>query len=442
MPPGESDPRAPFDVLLATSCSGGTLAAVRQLANHGLRAGVIASGPLSAAAWSRYVSKTYKGPAEKDGEQFLDLVLKLGSDVPDQVLLPTSDETAWLYTSHASVLKEHFRLHQPSVRTMQQILDKKLLSDAALTAGLQILPTWEPRTMSEVIASAPTLLYPILIKPRTQVHRATNDKGMVAHSAKELIEKYEAFMSREHREASDANLPYANIPLLQHFVDIGKKGVHSVSGFIDETGELFVTRQARKVFQRSMPAGVGVAFESLPANPALSESVRRLCKELGYFGIFEVEFISFGDSWAIIDFNPRLFNQVGMDGFRGMPLPLMAYLDAAGKTAELREVVEKAKADESDRPAVFYDRFTLWAILTAKALSGRTSPSEREYWREWKRRNRANTVYFAADVSDPIPGIVHAFSEIFLGVRAARRFLRSTEREVTEVEPLIPTVPA
>ncbi|WP_263373899.1 hypothetical protein [Granulicella aggregans] len=415
---------------------------MRQLANHGLRAGVIANGALSAAAWSRYVSKTYKGPAEKDGEQFLDLVVKLGSAVPDQVLLPTSDETAWLYTSHASVLKEHFRLHQPSVRTMQRILDKKLLSDAALTAGLQILPTWEPRTMSEVIASAPTLLYPILIKPRTQVHRANNDKGMVAHSAKELIENYEAFMSREHPESSDANLPHANIPLLQHFVDIGKKGVHSVSGYVDETGELFVTRQARKVFQRSMPAGVGVAFEAQPANPALSESVRRLCKELGYFGIFEVEFISFGDSWAIIDFNPRLFNQVGMDGFRGMPLPLMAYLDAAGKTAELREVVEKAKADESDRPAVFYDRFTLWAILTAKALSGRANPSEREYWREWKRRNKANTVYFAADVSDPIPGIVHAFSEIFLGVRAARRFLRSTEREVTEVEPLIPTVPA
>jgi predicted ATP-grasp superfamily ATP-dependent carboligase len=265
---------------------------------------------------------------------------------------------------------------------------------------------------------------------------------MVADSPTELIEKYQAFMSREHPEASDANLPHANIPLLQHFVDIGRKGVHSVSGYVDETGELFVTRHARKVFQRSMPAGVGVCFEAQPANQALSDSVRRLCKELGYFGIFEVEFISFGDSWAIIDFNPRLFNQVAMDGYRGMPLPLMAYLDAAGRTTELREVVEKAQEEASDRPAVFYDRFTLWAILTAKALTGRADPGEREYWREWKRKNRAGTVYFAADASDPIPAIVHAVSEIFLGVKAGRRFLRSTEREMTAVESLIPTVPA
>ena len=325
---------------------------------------------------------------------------------------------------------------------MKRILDKKLLSDAALAAGLEVLPTWEPHTMSEVIASAPTLLYPILIKPRTQVHRANNDKGMVAHTPTELIERYQAFMSREHPEASDVNLPLANIPLLQHFVDIGTKGVHSVSGYVDESGELFVTRHARKVFQRSMPAGVGVCFEALPANPSLSDSVRRLCKELGFFGIFEVEFISFGDGWAIIDFNPRLFNQVGMDSYRGMPLPLMAYLDAAGRTAELRKIVEAAQEEDSDSPAVFYDRFTLWAILTAKALTGRADPNERNYWREWTKRNRADTVYFAADVSDPMPGIVHAISEIFLGIKAGRRFLRSTERELVEVEPLIPTVPA
>ncbi|MBB5056943.1 putative ATP-grasp superfamily ATP-dependent carboligase [Granulicella aggregans] len=429
-------------MLLATAGSGGTLAAVRQLARCGTKAAVISSEPLAAAAWSKYAFRKFKGPQEKDSQKFLEFLMKIGSASPDRVLLPTSDETAWLYTSNAPLLKKYFRLHQPSVQTMQRLLDKKLLSDAALTAGLQVLPTWEPRTMDEVIDSAPTLQYPILIKPRTQVHRANNDKGMVADSPSDLVEKYHAFMSREYPEALDVNLPDANIPLLQHFVNIGAKGVHSVSGFIDESGELFVSRHARKVFQRSMPAGVGVCFEALPANPSLSNCVRRLCKELGYFGIFEVEFISFGDGWAVIDFNPRLFNQVGMDSYRGMPLPLMAYLDAAGRTAELREVVEKAQKDDHNRPAVFYDRFTLWAILTAKALTGRAEPGEREYWREWKRRNRADTVYFAADVSDPMPGIVHALSEIFLGVKAARRFLRSTEREVTEVDPLIPTVPA
>ena len=52
-------------------------------------------------------------------------------------------------------------------------------------------------------------------------------------------------------------------------------------------------------------------------------AVRRLCRELGYFGIFEVEFLWFDGRWAAIDFNPRLFNQIGMDIRRGMPLPLL-----------------------------------------------------------------------------------------------------------------------
>ena len=86
---------------------------------------------------------------------------------------------------------------------------------------------------------------------------------------------------------------------------------------------------------------------------------------LGYFGIFEVEFLWFDGRWAAIDFNPRLFNQIGMDIRRGMPLPLLACLDAAGETALLREAVAKAQ-EEDDEQTVFCDRFTLRAILLAQ----------------------------------------------------------------------------
>jgi D-aspartate ligase len=427
---------------LATGCSGGTLAALRQLSRHGLKVSVIASRPLAAAAWSRHAFKVYRAPAEKNSEQFLSCLMQIGMASRNTVLLPTSDETAWLYASNQTVLKKHFRLHQPSVTTMRRILDKKQLSDAAVSAGLRVLPTWGPRTLDEVVAASPNLLYPILIKPRTQVHRANNDKGTVAHTPPELIEKYRAFVAREHTDSTDENLPDANIPLLQHFVDSALKNVYSISGYIDETGGLFVTRHARKIFQRSMPAGVGVCFEGLPANPALSESVRGLCKELGYFGIFEAEFISFADGYAIIDFNPRLFNQAGMDAYRGMPLPLMAYLDAAGETDALRKTVQEALEDDRDAPAIFYDRFTLWAILFARALTGRARPGERVRWREWKKLNRANTVHFVSDRKDPLPGLIHVLSEVFLGLKSVRRFIRSTPRAPNEVKPLNTEVPA
>jgi len=305
-----------------------------------------------------------------------------------------------------------------------------------MEAGVAVLPTWQPRSFSDVVASASTLTYPILIKPRTQVRRTRNDKGAIARSEAELIENFREYVSLEHAEAEDNFIPDITIPLLQHFVEIGPEGVYSVSGFIDETGELFVTRHATKVFQRSQPAGVGVCFESLPPDPDLSAAVQRLCRNLNYFGIFEVEFIRFQGRWAVIDFNPRLFNQAGMDCHRGMPLPLLAYLDAAGRTAELREAIAVAHKEDKDRPAVFYDRFTLRAILLAKTLARRTSKEERLYWRNWMIEHAAHSIDFAADKVDRMPGVIHAFSETMLGIKAVRRFLRSTLPVTRSEEPV------
>ena len=153
-----------------------------------------------------------------------------------------------------------------------------------------------------------------------------------------------------------------------------------------------------------------------------------MCRELNYFGIFEVEFIRFQGRWAAIDFNARLFNQIGMDIHRGMPLPLLAYLDAAGEKAALREAVAKAQTFDQNLPVVFYDRFTLRAILAAKTLTGRITLKERASWRAWKKQHTNQSVDFAADNEDRMPGIIHAFSEIYLGVRSFPRFLRSTPR--------------
>src|SRR5262249_46838487 len=147
--------------------------------------------------------------------------------------------------------------------------------------------------------------------------------------------------------------PDATRPILQRFVKVGSEGVQSITGFIDRTGELFVTRRSTKVFQRTRPLGVGVCYESLPPAALLSGAVHALCRELGYFGLFEVEFLSFDGSWPVIDFNPRLYNQIGLDIGRGMPLPLLTCLDALGDKPALRDAVEKAQAETINPGGVF-----------------------------------------------------------------------------------------
>jgi predicted ATP-grasp superfamily ATP-dependent carboligase len=369
-------------------------------------------------------------------------LLAIGADDPGQILLPTSDETAWLYTLNANELGQYFRLAQPSIGVLQKILDKKLFADAAIRAGLPVLPSWDPRTIDDVVALAPTLPYPILIKPRTHVHRLRNDKGVVVNSANDLIGQYQRFIDRERaRTADDPLLRDASLPILQQFVRVGSEGVHSITGFIDRTGQLFVARAATKVFQRSQPVGVGVCFEPRPTSPALSDAVRRLCRELGYFGIFEVEFLWFDGIWAAIDFNPRLFNQVGMDIRRGMPLPLLACLDVEGEFEALREAVSIAQAEQREQ-TVFFDRFTLRAILLARRMTARISHEDSLYWRGWIKRHAVHAVDFSADGTDPIPGLIHVLSEVYLGFKSFPRFLRLTPRASAQASHLLSKEPS
>jgi len=415
-------------VLLASASSGGTIAAARHLGANGFDVGVVSSHRLGAAAWSRHTARTYRAPPESESKRFLDRLLAIGANDPGQILLPTSDETAWLYALNATELGRYFRLVQPPIEVLQNILDKKLFADAAIRAGLAVLPSWDPQSTEDVAELAPRLPYPILIKPRTHVHRLRNDKGLVVYSESELITQYQRFITREHaRSADNPLLLRASLPILQQFVRVGSEGVYSVTGFIDRTGEQFVTRGAIKVFQRSQPVGVGICFESRALVSAISDAVRRLCQVLGYFGIFEVEFLWFDGCWVAIDFNPRLFSQIGLDIRRGMPLPLLACLDVAGESETLREVISSAQV-EHDEQTVFLDRFTLRAILLARALTARISQEDRVYWRDWMTRHAAHAVDFSAAEGDPVPGFIHALSEIYLGLKSLPRFLRSTPR--------------
>jgi hypothetical protein len=284
--------------------------------------------------------------------------------------------------------------------------------------------------MAELQAILPDLPYPILIKPRTQVHRLWTDKGMVAYSAEELLQKYKQYVDRERARVSDDNplLSEAHLPILQQFLTVGDEGVLSVTGFIDQSGKHFVTRYSAKVLQRSKPVGVGVCFESPLGGIGLSDTVRRLCNDLGYFGVFEIEFLWFNDSWVAIDFNPRFFHQLAMDIRRGMPLPLLACLDAAGETEALADAVAKAQKVDENQQIVFCDRFLLEAILLTRTLTAEISRKDRLYWRSWKKQNAAHLVDPAADPSDPLPGGIHCLSELSLGLKTLPRFLFATSR--------------
>jgi D-aspartate ligase len=168
---------------------------------------------------------------------------------------------------------------------------------------------------------------------------------------------------------------------------------------------------------RSEPAGVGVCFESTPLDPALAEQTARLCRRLGYFGAFEVEFIWDGDRWAAIDFNPRFFNQMVLDLARGRPLARLCYYDAIGDALRLALLVAQAQAASPEDRFCVRDGFTMALILSFRSLTGRISRRDRIRWHQWNKSNRAGMKDLIRAWDDPWVWPVHMVSEVKLGLR-------------------------
>ena len=308
--------------MLARPGYAGTIAAIRDLARDRIPVTVLAESLLECGRWSRHVSATIPTGPQADPKALLASLEKLSDDGRGPiapVLLPTCDTSAWTYAAHADELSPHFCLYAPPLETMDGILDKGRLETACVLAGVPVLKSWMVGNEAALAQIADTLMFPLIIKPRTHVRSRQSDKGEVVANHDQLVKSFRRTGRSQRFFAADADHSHSQEFFLQQFVDVFPKGVLSVTGFMDRSGTHFVAGAVRKMLLRTEPAGVGVCFESMPLAPALAEQTARLCRMLGYFGVFEVEFIWDGASWAAIDFNPRFYNQMAPRLREGYP---------------------------------------------------------------------------------------------------------------------------
>jgi D-aspartate ligase len=121
----------------------------------------------------------------------------------------------------------------------------------------------------------------------------------------------------------------------------------------------------------------------------------------------------------LIDFNPRFFHQMALDIESGAPLPLLAYLDACGQVTCLDQTI--AACAEVSRPDLgFSDTFTVTLAVALRSLVDMAIPRDVVAW-HWEKRGRL--IDATLDWKDPLPGLVHALSELRLGFAALPRMV-------------------
>jgi len=410
-------------MLLLLPSYSGTLAAARCVGDHGISVTVAGQQLLAPTRWSRHTTRWVRCPPVAQTREFLAWLLDFGRREPGHVLYPASDDLAWLLAANAAELEQHFLMYQPPLETMVRLLDKKALHQACRSVGIDTVPTWFPESEADVSGPAGRMPLPLLIKARTQVLRARQTKGNVVYVHDELLPHYRRFLKVDRYLPGIADFGDVTRPILQEFCAQASQAVCSVTGFIDRSGEMFVARGSVKILQRTSPVGLGVCFEAVPLDRALEDAVARLCRDTGYFGVFEVEFLHVDGRWMAIDFNPRFYGQMGFETQRGLPLALFAWLGATGNDSELRERVAIA-ARAPDGPARIYcHRFVFEMLVLVRWLTGRMATSERNRWKAWYARHRAGAVDASGDARDWLPGLVHSTSELLAGMRALPRVL-------------------
>jgi D-aspartate ligase len=412
--------------LLFNSDFYGTLAATRALGQAGVPVIVAGCERLGISSWSRYATRTILCPELHDSSRFLDWLCEFGEREPGIVLYPTSDDTSYLFALRAEQLSRTFRTYQPPLDAILAVLDKKRLYETARRVGLNVPETWFPESDADVERVAREAKLPVLVKPRTQILSRDHSKGLLIAERSELLPRYREFVrdGRYGRALLDT-FPDAGRAMIQEFLPAAAEQIYVLAAFVDRSGTLFAARSGMKILQKPRRLGIGVCFEAAPLDPALADAARRLAVESGYFGLFQLEFISVGGRYLLIDFNPRYYNQLAFDVARGLPLPTIVQAAACDRPDIVTRLLRGVAPQPQESEIVFCNAFGLNLIVSAQLLSGAMSAEEARFWRQWRQRYAASVIDPAVLEGDVMPQIIDIVSQLFGVARHPRSFWRT-----------------
>lgn len=355
----------------------GALAAARHLGQLGVPCYLVGNGARTIVSYSKYVT-TIPCPHDDHNPRALrDFLLALPERFTGSVLYPASDDSAFFLGRFGAELSSKFSLAFPAESVIMALLDKEKLYKACSSWQIDTPHTIFPE------ATRPNLEwskgFPVLIKPKTQIHINVQKKGEIAASHEQLLSRYHAYVDelRYHHQLSE-EYPSLKAPMVQKFHKEAQTDTINVSGYFHPDQPNQVMLFTRKVLQKPRNIGIGLCFKAIPAIPKLAAQVELICKSTGYFGVYEAEFIDVGDDrYLLMDFNPRLYSQLQFDIDRGSLLPEFYYYEALKDGQSLSRLYAKhdqhlASCSKDRYSSYWYLRFTYITQL----LMGKVSLNE------------------------------------------------------------------
>jgi predicted ATP-grasp superfamily ATP-dependent carboligase len=410
-------------VLLMTPGYYGTLAAARSLGKRFVAITAAGPSPWTVSSFSKYVGTSVSCPPTQETERLLDWLDEFGATHERHVLLPTCDDTAWLFARNRERLKQHYYLGPNEIQTIHALLHKGKLAEHARAVGLDTPRSWFPTSATDLDAVKREAHFPVLIKPTTQALFAPRSKGGVVEDAAHLAGAYQELSQPGHAATIVDYDASSAMPLVQEFFPDASENIYNISGYVQD-GKLQAARAGRKLLQRPRRLGIGVCFEEAPLDERLSAGLARLVERVGFSGVFEAEFVRTQGRDLLIDFNPRFYNQMGFDVARDLPLPLLAYHDALTHNGFALPSRDEPK-DQPPSGKVFIHASAFKVMVMSQRASGALSTEEADAWLSWYAETAGARIDAVRDPDDVWPGRLDLLQMVRHHVRHPRQFVRS-----------------
>lgn len=311
------------DVLVTDGNQRASLAIARSLGQKGLRVVVGERQALSLAGSSKYCSGkfVYPSPAS-DPNGFQQTLLEHLRAHRYKLLIPVTDLVCNLVVEIMDQVNQLVTIGLPDGPAYLLASDKAGLLKLAETEGIPFPATHFPENVSQVEKLAPSLHYPVVLKPRRSRLRVgdilTLGRVEYAHNADDLIAKF---------KSSHSNIP---CPIIQERIEGPGCGLFALS-LRGEPLALFAHRRLR---EKPASGGVSVLRESAPLNDQLASFACKLLKALNWTGVAMVEFkLDARDNTPkLMEINGRFWGSLQLAIDSGMDFPYWLYQISQGET--------------------------------------------------------------------------------------------------------------
>lgn len=305
-------------VLVTDAPSNASLAVVRSLGRRGIPVGVCTfEDEFNLAAYSRWGTETFTLPSpSRDAAGFVDALARILETGKYPIVFPTTERTIQLVSAARSRLPAWVRIPIPDSDALARVVDKERTMALAEELGVSMPRTWCPSSIDEVARLAPSLPYPVIVKPRQTNFLATG--GHLAKIDYAVVTTASALgraWSRVHQAVPR--------PLIQELVRGRGVGVNSLW----RAGRPLVWFCHRRVREIDLRGGRSTAAESAPCDGRMVEAASRMLTALRWHGVAMAEFKwdeETGAFW-LLEINGRFWGSLPLALAAGVDFPYYLY---------------------------------------------------------------------------------------------------------------------